>query len=97
MERAKKETIDMFMGLIKKNIEDSCVFIRQVILSLYKFPDEQTKQLKTLFKFYNEYKVPVEKMIIEYLKVPKLCDESKKKKKPHIITTSLIYILLMHN
>lgn len=62
---------------MEKNIEDSCMFIRQIILTLYKFPEAQATSFKEIANFYEGYKFSLTKLIIENLKVSKLCDESK--------------------
>lgn len=78
LEKSDEEAILKFLQAIERNIEDSCVFVRKVVLTLYNFPDEHTGRLKTLMDFYQEHKIRLAKLMIENLKVSKMCDESKK-------------------
>lgn len=78
LEKTEEETVSKFLGAITKNIEDSCVFVRHVILTLYNYPEEQAGRLKRLTDFYQAHKISLIKIIIENLKIEKLCDESNK-------------------
>lgn len=87
LEKSDEETISKFLQVMEKNIEDSCVFIRKVILTLYNFPEEHTGRLKTLVDFYQEHKIRLAKLMVENLKVSKMCDESKNK-------STYVYLIL---
>lgn len=90
LEKTDEETITKFLGIITKNIEDSCVFVRHVILTLYNYPEEQAGRLKRITDFYQSHKISLIKIIIENLKIEKLCDESNITFK----TTTLYYFLI---